>query len=99
MVIVPFVTGMTWLTATTATPLIVTAAGPSGALKVIVPAVVSELEAESEPADSPKRAGRPASLTTVPAAPATGTVTVTGRSALLIVRVAVDTSPSPSVRR
>ncbi len=91
IVIVPNAPTKVWSTLTTGTPSIVTVAGPSGAAKFIVPAVVSLFDAAFEPA------GRPASLTNVPASSSTGRSRLTGLSAIAMVNVAVEGSPSPSV--
>ncbi len=79
------------------TPLIWTVAGPSGATNVIVPLVASTGKAGLDPGGSVPRGGRPTSDTMVPS-PTVGTKVITaGLSAMLIVSVAVEVSPSPSV--
>ena len=73
------------------TPLIVTIAGPSGAENVTVPLVEAD-----EPGLDP--AGSPASLTSVPGASLPGTEVIeTGLLPMLMSRLAVAVSPSPSV--
>ena len=91
IVTVPNAPGKVWPTLATTTPSIVTVAGPSGAAKFIVPAVDSVFATAFEPA------GRPASLTEVPASSPTGRSRLVGLSAIAIVNVAADVSPSPSV--
>ena len=91
IVIVPNAPAKIWPTLVTATPSIVTVAGLSRAVKAIVPVVVSLSAAPFEPV------GKPASSTEVPASPALGRSSVVPLSAMLIVSVVVDVSPSPSV--
>ena len=83
--------GMVWPTPVIGVELIVTVAGPSGAVKVIVPLVEAD-----DPGVEP--AGIPASNTSVPGAAAPGIeVIVTGLLAIAITSEAVRASPSPSV--
>ena len=81
--------------AVTLVPLIVSEAMLSPPVEAaIVPLAISLFAAESEPAGSLPRAGRPDSATSL--SPAASIVGTESRSNV-IVAVVVDTSPSPSV--
>ena len=91
IVSVPNAPVIVWPTAVTTVSPMVTVAGPSGAVKANVPLANSPLVAAAEPA------GSPASSTWVePGVPATGIVSVVPLSAMVMTRLALARSPSPS---
>ena len=91
IVSVPKLPVIVWPTVVTIVLPMVTVAGPSGAVKLKVPLANSPSVAAADPAGSPS-----SSTWVEPGVPATGIVSEVPLSAMVMTRLAVARSPSPS---